>query len=161
MLFPQVTYPIVIWGLYSGVVAGAVGTVVARFTTGSAVRALIAEGATDPENAKTARELGLSGLSRRALHGSLYGKLFLCANADEAKKPSRRKKPREYEKPRLDMPSARFYLPKDKEDEALARFPRPSVPGLVVGIILLTALFTALHLFLPSLVDVFISSFTG
>ena len=164
MSFPQITYPVVTWGLYAGIAAAAIASTASRFTTGNAIRTLIAEGATSPENAKTADELGLTGGSRRALAGSLYGKLFLCANESEAAKPPKRrkrKKPAAYEKKKLDMKKARFYLPKDKEDEALARFPRTSVISLVAALVLLTAAFTLLHFFLPSLVSAFTGAFTN
>ena len=123
------------------------------------MRALLAEGATDKESAKTAAELGLSALGRRSLHGSLCGKLFLVANPLEAEIPSKKKRTA-YKKPKLDMKAARFYLPKDREYEALDRFPKQSFAALVVGLILLTAFFTALHFFLPSLVDVAVGYFT-
>ena len=158
-MFPQVTYPVVIWGLFVGVAAAAIITTLSRFAAGSAVRALLAEGATDKENAKTAAELGLSALGRRALRGSLCGKLFLVANGLEAEKPSKKKRSA-YQNPRLDMSVARFYLPKDKEYEALERFPQRSITGLIVGLVLLTALFTALHFFLPSLIDIITSYFS-
>ena len=158
-MFPQITYPIVIWGLYAGVVFAAIAATVARFTTGRAVKALLTEGATSPENAKTAAELDLSGASARALRGSLYGKLFVCANEkDAAIKP--KKKPKEYKKPRLDMSKAKFYLPKDKEFQAKERFPRPSIVSLVVGLVLLTVIFVLLRIFLPSIVEIVISAFS-
>jgi hypothetical protein len=159
MIFPQITYPVVIWGLYAGITAGAIGTAVSRFTAGEAVRALLSEGATSPEDAKTADELGLSAFGRRTLHGSLYGKLFFPANAEDAAIPSKKKRP-SYKKPRLDMKKARFYLPKDKEYEALERFPKQSPVSFVIALVLLTAFFTLLHFFLPSLVSLFISAFS-
>ena len=165
MLFPQVTYPVVVWGLYAGIAAAAIGTTVSRFTTGGAVRALIAGGATSPEKAKTAAELELSGASVRALRGSLYGKLFICANEAEAVKPSKRKAKKknpgqpERTKKSLDMSKARFYIPKEKEFQAEDRFPRPSIFSLIVGLAALTVLFFLLSIFLPSLVSLIISAF--
>ncbi len=163
MLFPQVTYPVVVWGLYAGIAAAAIGTTVSRFRSGKAVRTLIDSGATSPENAKTAVELELTGGARRSLCGTLYGKLFFCANEDEATLSRRgahsRKDP--YAKPRLDMSKARFYLPKDKEYQATERFPRPSVAALAVGLVILTAIFAVLHFFLPSLISNVVSSFKG
>lgn len=162
MLFPQVTYPVVVWGLYAGIVAAASATTVSRFRSGKAVRALITNGALSPENAKTADELGLTGVSRRALCGTLYGKLFLCTNEDEAAiSKSKHGKRNPYEKPRLDMSKARFYLPKDKEYQATERFPKTSVAALVLGLVILTAVFAALHFFLPSIVSFITNSFKG
>ena len=160
MLFPQVTYSVVIWGLYVGIVAAAIVTSLSRFTTGNAVRALIAEGATDKENAKTADELGLFGHSRRVLRGSMRGKLFIVANPDEAEIKPKRKRP-EYKMPKLDMNIARFYLPKEKEGEALERFPLQSIPKLILALVIITGFFAALHFFLPPLVDMMISALPG
>lgn len=161
MLFPQVTYPIVVWGLYAGTVAAAIATTVSRFRTGRAVRALINNNALSPENAKTADELELTGGARRTLCGTLYGKLFLCANADEAAvSKSKHGKQNPYKKPRLDISKARFYIPKEKEYQAAQRFPKPSVFALVVGIAVLTVLFIALHFFLPSIVSSVTSAFS-
>ena len=160
MLFPQVTYSVIIWGLYVGIVAAAIAVSLSRFTTGSAMRALIAEGATDKESAKTADELGLFGRSRRVLRGSLCGKLFIVANPDEAEQ-KRRGKPDPYKRPKLDMTVARFYLPKDREGEALERFPLQSVPKLIVALAVLTGFFVLLHFFLPGLIDIMISAFPG
>ena len=159
MLFPQVTYPVVIWGIYAGVALGAIISVLSRFSTGNTVRALLAEGATDKQSAKTAAELGLTGLSRRALRGSLCGKLFIVANPLEAEVP-RRGKPSPYKKAKLDMSVARFYLPKEREYEALERFPRQSIVKLVLALVLLTAFFILLHMFLPSVVALIIGAFT-
>ena len=159
-MYPQVTYPVVIWGLYVGIVAAAIITVLSRLSAGSAVRALLAEGATDKQSAKTAAELGLSSLGRRALRGSLCGKLFLVANPLEAEK-SAKKKRSAYQKARLDMSAARFYLPKEREYEALDRFPRQSIPAHVAALVLLTAFFITLHFFLPSIVELAVNSFPG
>ena len=164
MLFPQVTYPVVVWGLYTGIAAAAVGTTLSRFTTGGALRSLIAEGATSPESAKTAAELGLTGASARALRGSLYGKLFICANEVDAQKPrkgSHKKRASQPQSPkkRLDMSKARFYIPKEKVFQATDRFPRPSILALLIGLAILTALFVLLSIFLPSIVSLIISSF--
>ena len=160
MLFPQVTYSVVIWGLYVGVVVAAIAISLTRFTTAGAVRALIAEGATDKESAKTADELGLIGRSRRVLRGSLCGKLFIVANPLEAEIAPKRKR-NAYKRPKLDMEKARFYLPKDRADEALERFPLQSIPKLVLALALLTAFFVVMHLFLPGLIDIMISAFPG
>ena len=159
-MFPQITYPIVIWGLYAGIVAGAVGTAFSRFTAGAAVRALLAAGATDRKSAVTADEMGLSSLARRALRGSLFGKLFICANVPEAEIAAGKKR-NPYKKPRLDMKKARFYLPKEREYEALERFPRQSVFPFIAAVALITALFVLLHFFLPSIVDIFVNAFTS
>lgn len=158
-MFPQVTYPVVIWGLYAGIATGAIISSLSRFTTGKTVRALLSEGATDRESAKTAKELSLSGLSRRALHGALYGKLFLCANLEEAAIPSKKMRSA-YGKTKLDMRTARFYIPKDKEYEALERFPDRSLIPLIPALVFLTAFFVLLHFFLPTIVSVFISAFS-
>ena len=147
-----------IWGLYVGIVAAAIIASLSRFAAGSAVRALLAEGATDKQSAKTADELGLSALGRRALRGSLCGKLFLLANGLDAEIPPKRKRS-VYRNKKLDMKIARFYLPKDKEYEALDRFPERSFVGLIAAIILLTVFFIALHIFLPSIVNMFINAF--
>lgn len=160
MLFPQVTYSVVIWGLYAGVVAAAIAVTLTRFSTGEAIRALIAEGATDKERAKTADELGLFGRTRRVLHGALLGKLFIVANPTEAK-ITRNGKQNPYKKPKFDMKTARFYLPKEKESEALDRFPQQSMRKLILALALLTGFFVLLHFFLPSLVGVMISAFPG
>ena len=160
MLFPQVTYPVVIWGIYAGIFVAAIAVSLSRFTTGSAVRALIAEGATDRESAKTADELGLFGRSRRVLRGSLLGKLFILANPLDAEiKPKNKRNV--YKKPKLDMNVARFYLPKEREDEALERFPLQSIPKLILALALLTVFFVLMHLFLPGLIDIMISAFPG
>ena len=160
MLFPQVTYPVVVWGLFAGIAAAVLGSTASRFRTGRAIRALTASGAASPESAKTAAELDLSGGAARALGGALYGKLFFCANVDVARVPSK-KPPRDGKRPRLDMQKARFYLPREKQAEALERFPKISIPGLVAALVLLTAGFVLLSLFLPSIVDLVTSTFTA
>ena len=159
MLYPQITYPVVIWGLYIGVAAAAIIITLSRFSTGNTIRALLAEGATDKASAKTADELSLRGLSRRALHGSLLGKLFILANPLDAEiRPKGKRDP--YKKPKLDMKIARFYLPKQKEYEALERFPRQSVVKLIVALVILTAFFVLLRQFLPYIVGAVIGAFS-
>lgn len=158
MLFPQVTYPIVVWGLYAGIAAATVMTTVSRFRTGKTVRTLIEHGALSEDNAKTAGELGLTGGAAKALRGTLYGKLFVCANESEAA-TSKHGKRNPYDKPKLDMSKARFYLPKDKEYQATERFPKPSIPALLLGLVALTAFFAVLHFFLPAIVSAVTTAF--
>ena len=149
-MFPQVTYPVVIWGLFAGIAAAAIGAFASRFRAGLAVRTLIEKGAASPESAMTAAELGLSGGAARALRGALCGKLFVCANESEALTSAKHAKD---QKKRLDPDKARFYLPEERQDEAASRFPRSSPVALIVALALLAAGFAALHVFLPTIVD--------
>ena len=158
MLFPQVTFPVVIWGLYAGIAAAMIGTFASRFRSGRAIEALLSKNASSAGHAKTAEELGLDGAAKRALHGAYFGKLFFCANLDEAEIPSKKNR-KKYKKPRLDMSKARFYLPETKEYRAMRLVRHTTVTSLASGLFLLTAMFLLMHMFLPSIIDIMISAF--
>ena len=124
--------PLIIWGLYIGIVCGALGSILFRVYSSKIVKALISQSACDESSAKTLAELGLRDnfLFRYYLKDDSVLRRSVLA-CDGAKKPVNAGKFRTFwyvkflrtsipEK--TDYSLAKFYIPEENRIAAELRF---------------------------------------
>jgi len=153
-------YDVIIWGITAGIVIAAIISYISSRATSKAVKNLLDKGAFSPDTAITAEEAEIENPS--ILTGTLYGKIFVCANEMDSLSEKSAKKPNPYKRPKLNMDSARFFIPEEKKYEAEARFAdnAPKLIYYIVGIIITVIFFGIVRFFAPKLVTLLINSFT-
>lgn len=125
-------FPLIIWGLYIGIVCGALGSILFRVYSGKIVKALLSQAASDENTAKTLAELKLDNnfLIRYYLKDDsvLRRSVLVCGDSH---KPVNTGKFRRfwYEKflrtsipEKIDFSSAKFYIPEENRIVAELRF---------------------------------------
>lgn len=124
--------PLIIWGIYIGIMLGVLGSILCRIYSSRIIQKLIKNGCCDAASAKTLEELGLrkQWFVRYMLKDTtVLRRSVLLAN--EAVKPVKAGKLKKfwYEKflrdeipTKLDWDSARFYLPEENRIAAELRY---------------------------------------
>lgn len=125
-------FPLIIWGLYIGIVCGALGSILFRVNSSKIIKALLAQSATDESTAKTLAELGLREkfLFRYYLKDDSVLRRSVLVCGDSHKSLSVGKFRRFwYEKflrtsipEKIDFSSAKFYIPEENRIAAELRF---------------------------------------
>lgn len=124
--------PLIIWGLYIGIVFGVLGSILFRINSSRLVKSLLAASASEESTAKTLEELGLAknALIRYYLKDDSVLRRSVCI-CEGAHKPMQVGKFRRfwYEKfirtpipEKIDFSSARFYIPEENRIAAELRF---------------------------------------
>lgn len=127
------TLPIIIWGIYIGIMLGVLGSIVCRIYSSRLVQSLVKNGAMDENSAKTLAELGLGKqfVVKRMLKNeqSSLHRCVICANREDFIPISNKFKVFWYEKflreeipAKLDFSRAKFYLPEEKRISAELRY---------------------------------------
>lgn len=135
------TMLIIIWGLYIGIMAGVLGSIICRVYSGRIVQALIKAGAVDDSTSKTLAELGLSKqyMVRRMLRAeSSLRRMVMVTEGTGVKESGTGKASRFWHEKfirddipqKLDYTTARFYLPEDKRISAEVRYQKEGHPIL-------------------------------
>ena len=170
----------IIIALFVGAIIGSVSALFNKRVLGGFVRALIAEGCTSPDKAKTLAELGfLKNTAVRASlrAGSVLGKTVRCVEEDEYNAATVAKRgiyelraaesgkdiPPFREIPyKRDTSTAHFYIPSDRCDSAEIRFSKKvtDIVTFILGVIAsVVLLILVLHL-LPDLLQL-LDNFIG
>lgn len=149
---------IIIWSFFIGIMIGAVSLFYQKRVIGAFVRALLADGAANPGNARTLEELGY-GKNRFVRHalrgGSVLRKMVWEAEdnytTDEngVRYSARTKK--------MDINTARFYIDDSNRVRADLRYSAQGsdVLVLLIGVVVFAVAAYALLLFIPYIVDLF------
>lgn len=125
--------PLIIWGIYIGIMLGVLGSIICRIYSSRLIQSLMKSGAADEASAKTLAELGLGKqfVIKRMLSNeqSSLHRCVICANAADFIPASNKFKVFWHEKflredipAKLDFASAKFYLPEEKRIAAELRY---------------------------------------
>lgn len=125
--------PLIIWGIYIGIMLGVLGSLICRIYSSRLIQALVKNGAADEGSAKTLAELGLGKqfVVKYMLKNeqSSLRRSVICANEGELKPVSSKFKVFWHEKflreeipTKMDFASAKFYLPEEKRISAEIRY---------------------------------------
>ncbi len=158
------TLQIVIWSFFIGIMIGALSLFYQKQVIGSFVRALLADGAADPGNAKTLEELGYAKnrFVRYALrNGSVLRKMVWEAEdnytTDESgfRYSARTKK--------MDINTARFYIDDSNRVRADLRYNAQGsdILVLLISVVIFAVAAYALLIFIPYIVDLFKNNTSG
>ncbi len=138
--------PIIVWGIWAGILIAVVLSIVCRSYTGGLIRRLKNARAVDRESAKTLRELGLSILLARLMLGesSSMFRYIRIANEEDATAVHTSKLGKFWQKlsgHTLDLRKAKLYLPEERRIEAEMRYVEEKHPvrSFVISAALLTA----------------------
>lgn len=126
------TMPLIIWGIYIGIMLGVLGSILCRIYSSRLIQALMKNGCCDADSAKTLAELGLrkqwfvrymlkdeSALRRSVL---IANDAMLPVKAGKVKKFWYEKFLRDEFPTKLDWDSAKFYLPEENRIGAELRY---------------------------------------
>lgn len=124
--------PIIIWGLYIGIMLGVLGSIVCRIYSSRIIQALKKHSATDENSAKTLAELGLGKqfmVKHMMREQSSLRRYVICSNENESKPKAtawskfwHEKFIREEIPTKVDFSTAKFYLPEDNRITAELRY---------------------------------------
>ena len=131
-------FPLIIWGLYIGIVAGALGSILFRVYSSRIIKALLSSSASEESTAKTLEELGLAGkpFIRYYLKDDsvLRRSVLVCEGAHAPVKAGKFRR-FWYEKflrttlpEKIDFSKARFYIPEENRIAAELRFQEEKHP---------------------------------
>ncbi len=152
---------IIIWAFFIGILIGAASLYYQKRVIGSFVRALLDDGAADPDNARTLEELGFAKnrFVRHALRGgSVLRKMVweakdnFTTDAQGCVYSARTTK--------MDINTARFYIDESNRIRADLRYSAKGsdVLTLLIGVVVFAVLAYAMLLFVPYVVDLFRSA---
>lgn len=164
MLSRASSLQIIIWSFFIGILIGAVSLFYQKRVIGAFVRDLLANGAANPDNARSLEELGY-GKNRFVRHalrsGSVLRKLIWEAQDNYTTDQngvtySARTK-------RMDINTARFYIDESNRIRADLRYSAKGsdVLTLLIGVVVFAVAAYALLLFIPYIVDLFKSTISG
>lgn len=168
---PMLSLELIVWSIFGGIVIGALASIYNKRVIGSFVRALIKGGATMPDSAMTISETGFRRnvfvkMSLRS--GGALRKLVYCANepADiPAEKVSALRRffafSEEFHE-KLDMSTAKFYIPDDLTARAEIRYEKKGTDlfsFLITVLVFLVVVYLSLK-FIPELLGMLDSVIT-
>ena len=153
---PIVSLEMIVWSLCAGLSIGAAFSFINNRIIGDYVRRLIKDGIHTPDSAKTLAESGFSRnfFVRWALRDAKpLRRLIKCANEDEM--PVRKVDKDGTKDIRMDMNTARFYIPEDLRITAELRYEERgnSLMNLILSILLLIALALVVLFIMPELLQ--------
>ena len=147
----DVSFKLIIWGLYIGIVLGTLGSVIFRHYSGKIIKSLVRSSANSEETAKTLRELGLnkSPFVRGYLKDDslIRRSVMICDDPYKSAEHGKIKK-FWYEKflrtpvpMSIDFNKAKFYLPEENRIAAELRFKEEKHPvrNFVLSAVILSA----------------------
>lgn len=151
--------PIIIWGIYIGIMIGVLGSIITRIYSGRLIQALVKNGASDAASAKTLAELGLGRqfVIKHMLkkEQSSLRRYVICANeSDFAPKPNKfkvfwhEKFIREEIPTVLDLNAAKFYIPEESRITAELRYQtegHPIINFVFAAVVLFAAAMFAVY----------------
>lgn len=133
----------------------------------AAVKAILRRGATDEESAKTLDELKVNTFAVRSIlrtSGGRISKLILRVGARKYTYEEYVKltKKRTFKEEKIDFATAKFYIPKEKSDEAKKIYERSDSPlfHTLLASVLLVALFVCLVFAMPEILELADSLFS-
>lgn len=156
MLSRASSLEIIIWSFFIGTLIGAVALYYQKRVIGSFVRALLADGASDPASARTLEELGYSKnrFVRHALRGgSVLRKMVweaqdnFTTDAQGNTYSARTRK--------MDINTARFYIDESNRVKADLRYSNKGSDflTLLIGVVVFAVAAYALLLFIPYIIS--------
>ena len=138
----KITLPLVVWAIIFGIILSWIIIIYKQRIVGAFVRAMIEAGATSPETAKTAEELGqdhnVSALSSFKKSAALHRMIYICGEEERAEDKKYR--------PETDE-NTKFYIPETQLKRAQDQYGGKGtsiwiIVAGVIGLLLLGVLIT-------------------
>lgn len=168
-----ISLTLIIWGLYAGILIGGIASVYNKWYLGSVVRALLTAECLSPDAGKTLSELGHPawGVKRALRDGTALRKSVSIANPEECLLPPDNKRTSVIRRfftgsaqpnPKLNLTSARLYVPEEKKFHAEVRYEKKgSAPiWLLIGGIILLVIAVLATFFIPELLQMIDNAIT-
>lgn len=170
-----ISLTLIIWGLYAGILIGGIASVYNKWYLGAVVRALLTAACLSPENGRTLSELGRPawGMQRALRDGTVLRKCVSIANPEECLLPQKPEKKwianlRRFftgsalPKPKLDLTTARLYVPEEKKYHAEVRYDkRGNAPvWILIGGLILLVIAVLATFFIPELLQMIDNAIT-
>ena len=143
---------IIIWSFFIGILIGAVSLYYQKRVIGAFVRALLADGAAAPDNARTLEELGF-GKNRFVRHALRNGSVLrkMIWEAQDNIVTDEQGRTYSARASRMDINTARFYIDESNRIKADLRYSAKGsdVLTLLIGVVVFAVAAYAMLLFIP------------